>query len=75
MILGSSAPPGRPGSKPRASGDDPEAKYQESSRNVVNPARAGMIRLMITPADAANGKPRASGDDPAVRNPLHRNWQ
>ena len=30
----------------------------------VNPARAGMIRLVVLTDNLANSKPRASGDDP-----------
>ena len=32
----------------------------------VNPARAGMIRRVISWAVSAAGKPRASGDDPLL---------
>ena len=33
---------------------------------IVNPARAGMIRLAICPSDRRTCKPRASGDDPGT---------
>ena len=36
-------------------------------RQLVNPARAGMIPLAEREAQAITSKPRASGDDPAVR--------
>ena len=33
-------------------------------KSVVNPARAGMIRVDATADERILGKPRASGDDP-----------
>ena len=51
-------------SKPRASGDDPEAIEREIREPLVNPARAGMIRHRERRKEPQNGKPRASGDDP-----------
>ena len=57
--------------KPRASGDDPRLVVQISHvhadpRRVVNPARAGMIRVTTSSESIRAGKPRASGDDPAA---------
>ena len=52
------------GSKPRASGDDPG--YGECAAHFfgVNPARAGMIPMLLYSAIESDRKPRASGDDP-----------
>ena len=38
--------------------------HQRPSVSVVNPARAGMIRVLIGHGHASLSKPRASGDDP-----------
>ena len=57
--------------KPRASGDDPRPEPLPLGNYTVNPARAGMILTLDTPAAEVGGKPRASGDDPrAPRWPL-----
>ena len=52
--------------KPRASGDDPSWRTPASHTAHVNPARAGMIRLVRLHGPPPDRKPRASGDDPAV---------
>ena len=33
-------------------------------RNIVNPARAGMIPISVRISETSRRKPRASGDDP-----------
>ena len=53
--------------KPRASGDDPEDQMNPTVNPNVNPARAGMIRLLMGFHRLVTGKPRASGDDPCLR--------
>ena len=52
------------GSKPRASGDDPQDVRSRMRRRMVNPARAGMILENDVNTIPAESKPRASGDDP-----------
>ena len=56
-------------SKPRASGDDPITSGLGGAFKSVNPARAGMIRLVGGIASPEGGKPRASGDDPKTGRP------
>ena len=53
-------------SKPRASGDDPQADGLLIVNTVVNPARAGMIRHQVNTGTHMSSKPRASGDDPTA---------
>ena len=53
-------------SKPRASGDDPSGINVGNNFVNVNPARAGMIRIVFAATAPAGRKPRASGDDPWV---------
>ena len=55
--------------KPRASGDDPRVAFLGQVDLVVNPARAGMIRLLRNSPRRLHRKPRASGDDPVLRVP------
>ena len=50
--------------KPRASGDDPDDYIPRCQELGVNPARAGMIPVRVTPLTVTVCKPRASGDDP-----------
>ena len=50
--------------KPRASGDDPSRLTLSLPVKEVNPARAGMIRILPPCSLDILGKPRASGDDP-----------
>ena len=52
--------------KPRASGDDPDAGFDTGAATFVNPARAGMIRSILTNGRCDVRKPRASGDDPRL---------
>ena len=66
MIPRSSWVSGRPGSKPRASGDDPGTVTVWDGAKEVNPARAGMIRGLGKALGSGLSKPRASGDDPAA---------
>ena len=54
-------------SKPRASGDDPDAVMRPEGEKKVNPARAGMIPTVAAKEALFSGKPRASGDDPYNR--------
>ena len=64
MIPGFFAFAGAAGSKPRASGDDPDAESAMTNMTSVNPARAGMIPRRRPPGTPGTCKPRASGDDP-----------
>ena len=42
------------------------AHLRLDARAVVNPARAGMIRMGVPHGLMVVGKPRASGDDPVI---------
>ena len=52
--------------KPRASGDDPALAGLDTPLVHVNPARAGMILVVLRALERPIRKPRASGDDPVL---------